>query len=230
MIRGLAFDIEGTLIDLEIQHHTAYLASAQSVGLPYKTVLEGIQQIEGFIGGPDEKVAKSVCNLAGRPNDYEKALSVIKETYTNLFTSAKIELRDGASNFIEKAISHGLKLCLQTGTPLDFALPIFHYSGLTNIFSFETIVKPGDVPNGKPAPDAFIETAKRMGISPQEQLVFGDSTRDTIAATAAGSPVIGMPVYDYPEAWQPLLDTGAKQVFFSWEAIDLSELLKHFES
>ena len=43
-----------------------------------------------------------------------------------------------------------------------------------------------DVVHGKPAPDTYLEAARRMGIEPARCLVFEDTPLGIQAATAAG--------------------------------------------
>jgi beta-phosphoglucomutase-like phosphatase (HAD superfamily) len=55
---------------------------------------------------------------------------------------------------------------------------------------FAEIVSGQDVPNGKPAPDIFLEAAKRLGVAPADCIVFEDSREGVEAAEAAGMRVI----------------------------------------
>ncbi|MES2921147.1 MAG: HAD family phosphatase [Verrucomicrobiota bacterium] len=54
---------------------------------------------------------------------------------------------------------------------------------------FETVVCRGDAPQIKPAPDLYLEAAKRLGLQPAECLVIEDSLNGMIAAKAAGMTV-----------------------------------------
>jgi putative hydrolase of the HAD superfamily len=58
---------------------------------------------------------------------------------------------------------------------------------------FKTIVCRGDAPQIKPAPDLYLEAAKRLRISPAECLVIEDSLNGIKAAVAAGMPVWAVP-------------------------------------
>lgn len=58
---------------------------------------------------------------------------------------------------------------------------------------FDAILHGGDVKNGKPAPDIFLATAKRLELLPGECLVLEDSANGVVAANAAGMPVIMVP-------------------------------------
>jgi HAD superfamily hydrolase (TIGR01509 family) len=51
---------------------------------------------------------------------------------------------------------------------------------------FETIVGAEDYINSKPAPDAYLIAAARLGIAPKDCLVFEDTDMGVQAATAAG--------------------------------------------
>jgi HAD superfamily hydrolase (TIGR01509 family) len=51
---------------------------------------------------------------------------------------------------------------------------------------FEVAVSALEVPRGKPAPDVFLETARRLGVRPERCLVIEDSRNGLLAAKAAG--------------------------------------------
>jgi putative hydrolase of the HAD superfamily len=79
--------------------------------------------------------------------------------------------------------------------------------GLTD--SFATTVCRGDAPRIKPAPDLYLEAARRLGLPPGECLVIEDSVNGIRAATAAGMPTIAIPCRvtmdcDFSEAGQLL--------------------------
>ncbi|HEY8902925.1 MAG TPA: HAD family phosphatase, partial [Chthoniobacterales bacterium] len=58
---------------------------------------------------------------------------------------------------------------------------------------FETIVGMEDVERGKPAPDPFLEAARRLGVNPEDCLVFEDSPTGIEAARAAGMQYVFIP-------------------------------------
>jgi HAD superfamily hydrolase (TIGR01509 family) len=59
---------------------------------------------------------------------------------------------------------------------------------------FETIVGAEDYANGKPAPDAFLIAAERLGVAPKDCLVFEDTLLGIQAATAAGMASVQVPL------------------------------------
>lgn len=57
----------------------------------------------------------------------------------------------------------------------------------TNLLElFDTIVTANDVAHGKPAPDVYLEAARRMNVSPTRCIVFEDSDEGLEAARRAG--------------------------------------------
>jgi HAD superfamily hydrolase (TIGR01509 family) len=78
---------------------------------------------------------------------------------------------------------------------------------------FQTVVCRGDAPRIKPAPDLFLEAARRLGLTPADCLVIEDSVNGLISAQAAG-----MPVWVIPNRVTEGLDFGAAgRVFGSLE-------------
>jgi HAD superfamily hydrolase (TIGR01509 family) len=59
---------------------------------------------------------------------------------------------------------------------------------------FETIVGAEDYVNSKPAPDAFLLAAERLGVEPRDCLVFEDTELGIEAATAAGMASVRVPM------------------------------------
>lgn len=58
---------------------------------------------------------------------------------------------------------------------------------------FDTIVGSEDYENGKPAPDPFLEAARRLAVPPEKCLVFEDTVLGTKGAEAAGMKWVLVP-------------------------------------
>jgi len=80
---------------------------------------------------------------------------------------------------------------------------------------FETVVCRGDAGKIKPAPDLYLEAARRLGLAPEECLVIEDSMNGVKSAKAAG-----MPVWVVPNRVTACLDfSTADAVFASLDEI-----------
>jgi HAD superfamily hydrolase (TIGR01509 family) len=65
---------------------------------------------------------------------------------------------------------------------------------------FGVVVSSEEVARGKPAPDVYLEAARRLGFEPGRCVAIEDSTAGLRAAHAAGMAVIAVPEPDFPPA------------------------------
>jgi len=63
---------------------------------------------------------------------------------------------------------------------------------------FQVTLSTEDVGAGKPAPDVYLEVARRLGIPPERWAAVEDSTNGLRAARAAGMRVVAVPTHSYP--------------------------------
>ena len=146
--------------------------------------------------------------------------------FKRLFANAHVAARSGFEEFIRKVMDADLPTAIGSLTQDEQARTLIARARLDRFFKPEAVVLKSNVKRLKPAPDVFLETAKRMGIHPAEQLVFEDSPRGVRAARDAGSRAIGMPVYEFPHVRNELLAAGAEAVYLNWNSVPLYELLR----
>ena len=65
---------------------------------------------------------------------------------------------------------------------------------------FAAVVSSEEVARGKPAPDVYLEAARRLGVAPARCAAVEDSSNGIRAAHAAGMRVIALPNAHYPPA------------------------------
>jgi HAD superfamily hydrolase (TIGR01509 family) len=63
---------------------------------------------------------------------------------------------------------------------------------------FEATVSSEEVPRGKPAPDVYLEAARRLRVAPELCAAVEDSGNGIRSAAAAGMAVIAIPNRDFP--------------------------------
>lgn len=223
MIKGMAFDLEGTVVDVEAAHHRGHIAAAADVGVSF-SIDDAFQKLPHFIGGPDDKICEEIWDISDKSKPLEFVRERDKFHYHRLLNEMLVAPRPGFLAFLNAVRRRGIKTAIGSLTDRREADIVLQRSGLDVLFPRDMIVLREDIAHVKPAPDVFLETARRMGILPREQLVFEDSPRGVQAAIAAGSRAIGMPVYHRPEAVEPLSENGSVMIFFSWEDVDAEAL------
>jgi HAD superfamily hydrolase (TIGR01509 family) len=72
--------------------------------------------------------------------------------------------------------------------------------GLGDVFA--AVVSSDEVAHGKPAPDVYLEAARRLGVDPRQAVAFEDSPNGAAAAGAAGMKVIAVPNRQYADRRQ----------------------------
>ena len=64
--------------------------------------------------------------------------------------------------------------------------------------SFRATVSSEEVERGKPAPDVYLEAARRLGVDRKRSVAVEDSANGIRSADAAGMAVIAIPNHDFP--------------------------------
>ena len=226
--------MEGTVVNVEPVHHWAWIHAAAKIGVMFASPEEAMEKIPNFSGGPDKPIIEQMYALlpgGHKPTDEQIAAFLRRKWahYDELIeTVVDLRPRPGFFEVYGRLKCAGLPITIGTAVELEKGLALLKRSGLDRFFLLHDIVLLTDVKNPKPAPDCFLETARRMGIDPRAQLVFEDSPRGVKSGVAAGSPVIGVPVYNTETAKRRLTEAGACRIFTDWREIDVDKLLSSF--
>jgi len=220
---GLAFDLEGPVVDFERKgHHAAHLKCAKVIGLTL-TIEEAIQKIPHFLGGPDEAIAEDLYALGNKNLKPLEILAMKQKLFAGWLEKQKVlPTRAGIFDFLKEAKRREIPMAIGSATEKKKVYDYVARAGLQEFFPPRMIVTGEDVTHTKPAPDIYLECAKRVGVSPKNLVVFEDSGRGVQAGCAAGAYVIGMPVYYVPEVIQKLKDAGARKVYRGWGEVKLT--------
>ncbi len=188
IISGLLFDSDGVIFDSEEPtvegfirfmrdngHALTRADCAPYIGLGTIELVDRVRELTGFqIDGPSylvlrDEIYKEVCHETGGPHSLP-----------------------GLVEFTDWLRAEGIPFAIASGgshRKIGFNIA---QQGAAFADRFPVIVSGQDVPRGKPAPDIFIEAARRIGIPPAECIVIEDSVHGLRAARAAGSMALGM--------------------------------------
>lgn len=213
---AVAFDLDGTLVDLEEFHHEAWLAAARQAGveLTWDQALRGLPH---FVGGPDPRVAEEVAALSPAGVSPAVTLARKQRAFDALVGSVdRIVPRTGVEAVLDLLRTRGVPVAVGTVTERETAVAVLRRAGLLALFGEARVVAAQDVPRLKPAPDVYLATARLLGAPPGDQLVFEDSVTGATAARSAGSTVVAVPTVHDPDYLRRLRTAGATAVFADW--------------
>ena len=88
------------------------------------------------------------------------------------------------------------RLALASSANRSLIDTVLEQAGLAELF--EATVSSEEVPRGKPAPDVFLEAARRLGVPPERCAAVEDSGNGIRAAHAAGMRVVAIPNPSFP--------------------------------
>jgi HAD superfamily hydrolase (TIGR01509 family) len=230
---GVTLDLEGTTVNLEDHRHGAHCDAAASLGISIDLSF-AISSLPHFIGGPDEKVAEEIFELArhqiSMPRSEFVAEFLRRDTtqFENRLATAEVKPREGVTQVLSWLDSLKVPVALGSLTREDQGRRILNRSGLDNVFGPRVVFRE-HVSEPKPAPDVYLKTAELMNVEPSCQIVFDDSPRGIRAAHAAKSSPIGMPVILEETALGALEAERPLRIFRDWRDPELrgyvSELL-----
>ncbi len=101
-----------------------------------------------------------------------------------------------------RALSGHWPLAVASSAPKSLIEAVLDSSSLRP--AFRAAVSSEEVERGKPAPDVYLEAAKRLGIPPATCVAIEDSSNGLRSAAAAGLTVIAVPRPEYPPAAEAL--------------------------
>ena len=189
MIDAVIFDLDGVLLDSE----SAWLAAKRAVvdewGGRWKE--EASRAMLGM--SAPEWSAYMRDDLAIERAAEEIDAEVVKrllEVYRE-----RLPLLPGAVEAVERLAARW-PLGLASSSNLEVIEIVMEAGGLAR--HFETWVSSEEVAAGKPAPDVFLEAARRMEVDASACAAVEDSHNGILSAHAAGMAVVALPNHDFP--------------------------------
>ncbi len=104
---------------------------------------------------------------------------------------------EGAVEAVRR-IAAGWRVAIASSAHAEVIAAALESTGLTD--TFEVVISSDEVAHGKPAPDVYLEVARRLAVAPASALVVEDSRNGVLAARAAGMTVVLVPNASVPPA------------------------------
>jgi len=187
VIRGFLFDLDGVLVDTAQYHFLAWQRMAAELGIHFSEAeneqLKGVSRAESLNrilawGGKTLTDAEKQHWMALKNDGY---LELVRGMPAN-------DYLPGAHEFLRASRAAGIKVAL--GSASKNAPLILERLGWIPLF--DALVDGNVVTASKPDPEVFLEGARRLGLKPEECVVFEDSEAGVEAARRGGMKVVGI--------------------------------------
>jgi HAD superfamily hydrolase (TIGR01509 family) len=188
-IQAVVFDMDGVLIDSEqiwdeVREQLAHewggrwheRAQADMMGMSSTEWSRYMHDVIGLAATPEEINAEVVRRLLAR---YRESLPLLP----------------GAVEAVER-LAQRWPLGLASSSNREVIDAVLEAAGIASYF--RATVSSEEVEHGKPAPDVYLEAARRLGVEPSRCAAVEDSRNGLLSARAAGMRVIAIPNPHYP--------------------------------
>jgi len=183
-IKGLIFDCDGTLADSMPLHFIAWQLIAQKHGFDFPK-----DKFYSLGGVPSRHIVEMLAGEQGLVLD-ATAISIEKEGMYLKQLSQILPIEPVVA--IARAHRGKIPMAVATGGNRFIMQKVLGHLGILDWF--QAIVTSEDVVHGKPAPDVFLEAARRVGVAPELCRAYEDTDLGMQAIRAAGMEAVDVRV------------------------------------
>ena len=189
MIEAVVFDLDGVLLDSEEIWDRAREELARERGGRWHDRAQ-----RDMMGMSSTEWSRYMADVIGLPEPPEEINREVVRRLTELYRE-ELPAIAGAREAVERlAARWPLGLASSSNRELiDLALELL---GVEHLFT--ATVSSEEVARGKPAPDVYLEAARRLGVDPTTAAAVEDSHNGILSAKAAGMRVIAIPNAHFP--------------------------------
>jgi beta-phosphoglucomutase len=187
VIKACIFDLDGVIVDTAHYHFLAWKRLAKELGIELTEAenerLKGVSRIDSL------KIILSLGGLTLPPAKMEE-LANRKNTWFVEYVEAMKpeEIFPGVKELIAEMRKRSLKIGLASSS--KNAKRVVELLCITGLF--DACVDGMMITHSKPDPEIFLLAAKKLGVTPQQSVVFEDAEAGVEAALRAGMKCVGV--------------------------------------
>jgi HAD superfamily hydrolase (TIGR01509 family) len=191
VIEAVVFDLDGVVVDSEQVWDDVREQLAHERGGRWHARAQA--DMMGMSSPEWSRYMHDVIGLAEPPEEInDEVVRRMLERYR-----VELPLIDGAVEAVRRLAPHfSLGVASSSNRPLIET--VLDRADIADLF--DAVVSSEEVAAGKPAPDVYLEAARRLGVAPGRAAAIEDSSNGLRAAHAAGMRVVAVPNAHYPPA------------------------------
>lgn len=180
--RAVIWDMDGVIADTAPYHFRAWRQAFFQRGVDFTEA----HFRQGF-GQRNDTIIRNTLGQATTDADIE-AISKGKESTFRSLARHHLKALPGALDMMRKLKENGFKMALASSTPPENIKLVTGELGIGDYF--QAVVSGRDVTEGKPSPQVFLLSARKLGVPPAHCLVIEDAAAGVAAAERAGMACI----------------------------------------
>jgi HAD superfamily hydrolase (TIGR01509 family) len=185
-IKAVIFDMDGVIIDSEPLYKQIQDKVFAKLGFSVSD-----EEYDTFIGLGLKSMWEILIVSRNLKQPIEEFIKLNNEIVFEYFRDHQsLKPMPGFSVFLDSCISRNLKTAVASSTAKRVIEKVLKKVGALD--KMQIIVSGEEVPTGKPAPDIFLEAARKLEIAPENCLVIEDSRNGVKAAKDAKMACIGL--------------------------------------
>jgi beta-phosphoglucomutase family hydrolase len=189
-LRAVLFDLDGTLIDSEPNYYEADRQLLARYGVEFTEADK-----RRYIGTGIQEMVRDLMERHGLPGDPADLAAEKNAVYLEI-AERGTEVFPQMRRFVEHLAAAGVPMAVASGSSPEVIRRLVRQVGLDGYFPH--LVSAEEAGRSKPAPDVFLEAARRLGVAPEHCLVVEDSAPGVEAASRAGMRCIAVPFFTEP--------------------------------
>ncbi|MFL6248248.1 MAG: HAD family hydrolase [Thermoanaerobaculia bacterium] len=177
----MIFDFDETIIDLERQHTAAHDALCRAMGSDYTQLPESFRKSSGLRIIDDIREMRAHFGWSA-PED--ELFAMRQQFFDEACARGELIAMPGVVEVVRALQARGFTLAITSSAVRSSIETILMRLRLRD--AFQLIVDGSEVTNGKPDPEPYLVTARKLGVRPEECVVIEDSHVGVLAAKRAG--------------------------------------------
>jgi len=194
-IRAVIFDMDGVLVDSEPNWEQARIELAEAYGRRWSE-----EHQRKAMGSATVEWASLMREALSLPLSVDDVIDEIRRRMVAHY-ERHLPLLPGALAAVRLAAS-AYPVALASGSMTALIEYVLAATGLDRVMT--AVVYGDSIPRGKPAPDIYLEAARRLAVAPADCVGVEDSGNGIRALRAAGMKAIAVPSPKYPLAGEVL--------------------------
>jgi HAD superfamily hydrolase (TIGR01509 family) len=188
-VKAVVFDLDGVILDTE------ELWNEVREGLAHERGGRWSERAQSdMMGMSSTEWSQYMHDVVGLPESPEEINREVVDRMLERYTQ-ELPLIDGAVDAVRRLAAEW-PLGVASSSNRVLIDKVLDVSGLAS--SFRATVSSEEVARGKPAPDVYLEAARRLDVEPSQAAAIEDSASGIRSAHAAGMAVIAIPNHAFP--------------------------------